>query len=71
MVLVQVVKEPIGTKGAKVNARVSLPGRYLVLVPGVSYVGVSRKIMDRDERSRQCCGGGEQWDARHGYVRGL
>jgi ribonuclease G len=50
--LVQITKEPISTKGAKVNARLSLPGRYLVLVPGVNYAGVSRKIQDRDERSR-------------------
>jgi ribonuclease G len=50
--LVQITKEPIGTKGAKVNARLSLPGRYLVLVPGVSYVGISRRIQDRAERER-------------------
>jgi len=50
--LVQITKEPISTKGAKVNARLSLPGRYLVLVPGVSYVGVSRKILEREERQR-------------------
>lgn len=50
--LVQITKEPISTKGAKVNARLSLPGRYLVLVPGVGYTGVSRKIQDRDERTR-------------------
>ena len=50
--LVQITKEPIGTKGAKVNARVTLPGRFLVLVPGVDYVGVSRKIYEREERTR-------------------
>ncbi len=50
--LVQITKEPISTKGPKVNARLSLPGRYLVLVPGVNYVGVSRKIYEREERSR-------------------
>ncbi len=51
-ILVQITKEPISTKGAKVNARLSLPGRYLVLVPGVNSIGISRKIMDREERAR-------------------
>ncbi len=49
---VQVIKEAIGTKGPKVSARISLPGRYLVLMPGLDKVGVSRKIADRDERQR-------------------
>ncbi|MCK4412571.1 MAG: Rne/Rng family ribonuclease [Candidatus Eisenbacteria sp.] len=51
-ILVQIVKEPIGTKGAKVSGRISLPGRYLVLMPGLGRIGVSRKIADREERSR-------------------
>jgi ribonuclease G len=51
-VLVQVIKEPIGTKGPKVSGRLSLPGRYLVLMPGLNHIGVSRKIVDRDERQR-------------------
>jgi ribonuclease G len=51
-VLVQVIKEPIGTKGPKVSGRLSLPGRYLVLMPGLNHIGVSRKITDRDERQR-------------------
>jgi len=51
-ILVQIVKEPIGTKGAKVSGRVSLPGRFLVLMPGLGRVGVSRKIADRQERLR-------------------
>jgi len=51
-VLVQITKEPISTKGAKVNARISLPGRYLVLVPGVNSIGISRKIQEREERGR-------------------
>ena len=46
-VLVQVIKEPIGTKGPKVSGRLSLPGRYLVLMPGLNHIGVSRKITDR------------------------
>jgi ribonuclease G len=50
--LVQITKEPIGTKGPRVTTQVSLPGRYLVLMPGHDHVGVSRKIEDRAERAR-------------------
>ena len=50
--LVQVSKEPIGTKGPRVTAHISLPGRFLVYMPGSDHVGVSRKIEDREERSR-------------------
>jgi ribonuclease G len=51
-VLVQVVKEPLGQKGARITSHVSLPGRYLVFMPTVEHVGVSRKIVDEDERRR-------------------
>jgi ribonuclease G len=51
-VLVQVVKEPLGQKGARITSHVSLPGRYLVFMPTVEHVGVSRKIVDDDERRR-------------------
>jgi ribonuclease G len=51
-ILVQIVKEAIGTKGPKVTNRISLPGRYLVLMPGMDHIGVSRKIADRSERYR-------------------
>jgi ribonuclease G len=50
--LVQVTKEPIGTKGPRLTAQVSLPGRTLVYMPYSEHVGVSRKIDDREERSR-------------------
>jgi ribonuclease G len=50
--LVQVTKEPISTKGPRVTAHVSLPGRFLVYMPTSDHVGVSRKIEDREERSR-------------------
>ncbi|MFL5542533.1 MAG: ribonuclease E/G, partial [Longimicrobiaceae bacterium] len=50
--LVQVSKEPIGTKGPRVTAHISLPGRFLVYMPGSDHVGVSRKIEDREERAR-------------------
>ena len=51
-VLVQVTKEPISTKGARVTTQVSLPGRFMVLVPGGNWVGVSRKIASWNERRR-------------------
>lgn len=51
-ILVQLVKEPIGTKGAKVSGRLSLPGRFLVLMPGMTRIGVSRKIANAEERAR-------------------
>lgn len=51
-VLVQVVKEPIGTKGARLTSNVSIAGRYLVLLPNSPHRGVSRKIEDRNARER-------------------
>jgi ribonuclease G len=50
--LVQVTKEPISTKGCRVTAQISLPGRFLVYMPAASKVGVSRKIDSREQRSR-------------------
>lgn len=50
--MVQVTKGPRGTKGARVTTRIALPGRYVVLMPEASHVGVSRKIEDRSERER-------------------
>jgi ribonuclease G len=50
--IVQVLKEPMGTKGARITSHVSLPGRYLVLMPTVEHVGVSRRIADEEERRR-------------------
>jgi ribonuclease G len=51
-VLVQVAREPLGTKGARITSHVTLPGRYLVYMPTESHVGVSRKIESESERSR-------------------
>ncbi|MDR5708324.1 MAG: Rne/Rng family ribonuclease [Armatimonadota bacterium] len=51
-IIVQVTKEPTGTKGARVTTYVALPAYYLVLMPTVSYVGVSRKIESEAERRR-------------------
>lgn len=51
-VLVQVVKEAIGSKGARLTSNVSIAGRYLVLLPNSSHRGVSRKIQDRNAREK-------------------
>ena len=51
-VVVQINKEPLGTKGARVTKQISLPGRYLVLMPTVDYIGISRRITDEKERDR-------------------
>jgi ribonuclease G len=51
-ILVQVAKEAIGTKGMKVTMDVSLPGRYLILMPLSKHVGVSRQVEDHEERER-------------------
>ena len=51
-VLVQVIKEGIGTKGPTLSTYISIPGRYLVLMPALGRVGVSRKIEDDDDRKR-------------------
>lgn len=51
-ILVQVTKEPIGTKGCRLTSHISLPGRHLVYTPTVSHIGVSRRIADGKERKR-------------------
>jgi len=51
-ILVQVSKEPLGTKGTRITSHITLPGRYLVLMPTVDHVGVSRRIRDEKERRR-------------------
>jgi ribonuclease E len=51
-VLVQVIKEGIGTKGPTLSTYISIPGRYLVLMPGLNRIGVSRKIGDEEQRRR-------------------
>ncbi len=51
-IMVQVVKEPYGSKGARVTGQITIPGRYLVLVPGADYIGVSRRVESQSERER-------------------
>ncbi|MFA5515415.1 MAG: Rne/Rng family ribonuclease [Desulfuromonadales bacterium] len=51
-ILVQVAKEPLGTKGARITSHISLPGRHLVLMPTVDHVGISRRIENEEEKNR-------------------
>ena len=51
-VLIQIAKEPIGKKGARITSHIALPGRFLVYMPTVNHVGVSRKISSEEERQR-------------------
>jgi ribonuclease G len=69
-VLVQVVKEPLGTKGARLTSHVTMPGRFLVFMPTVDHVGVSRKIESREERTR-LRGIVKQFREQHGSTGGV
>ena len=69
-VLVQVVKEPLGTKGARLTSHVTMPGRFLVFMPTVDHVGVSRKIDSREERAR-LRGIVRQFREQHGFTGGV
>lgn len=51
-IMVQISKEPIGNKGARVTSYISIPGRHLVFMPTVNHIGVSRRIEDPEERER-------------------
>lgn len=51
-IVVQIAKEPVGTKGARVTTQITLPGRYLVLLPNSDNVAISRRIQDEEERMR-------------------
>jgi len=51
-IVVQVAKEPMGTKGARVTTKISLPGRYVVLMPGMNSMGISHRISSPEEREK-------------------
>jgi Rne/Rng family ribonuclease len=51
-VVIQIAKEPLGKKGARITSHVALPGRFLVYMPTIDHIGVSRKIASADNRSR-------------------
>ncbi|NLC60076.1 MAG: ribonuclease G [Gammaproteobacteria bacterium] len=69
-VVVQVVKEPIGTKGARVTTKISIPSRYLVLLPQSTVVGISARIEDDGERNRLkgIVAGLSAAGSGHGYI---
>jgi ribonuclease G len=69
-IIVQVVKEPLGTKGARLTSHVTMPGRFLVFMPTVDHVGVSRKIESREERSR-LRGIVREFREAHGFTGGV
>jgi ribonuclease G len=69
-ILVQVVKEPLGTKGARLTSHVTMAGRFLVFMPTVDHVGVSRKIESREERSR-LRGIVREFREAHGFTGGV
>ncbi|MGM0766964.1 MAG: ribonuclease G [Pseudomonadota bacterium] len=70
--VVQVTKDPIGTKGARLTTQLSIPSRYLVFMPGVCHVGISQRIEDDNERTRLKSlvetAAKEQEDAQGGYI---
>src|SRR5205807_2742473 len=65
-IVVQVAKEPLGTKGARLTSHATLAGRFLVFMPTVDHVGVSRKIESREERNR-LRGIVRQFREQHGF----
>src|SRR5262249_56086898 len=70
-ILVQIAKEPIAKKGARITSHIALPGRYLVYMPTVNHVGVSRKIpnaMDRFRLKRTVAALRERENAPGGFI---
>ena len=51
-IIVQIAKEPLGKKGARITSHIALPGRYLVYMPTLSHTGVSHKIASAEDRAR-------------------
>jgi len=69
-ILVEVVKEPLGTKGARLTSHVTMAGRFLVFMPTVDHIGISRKIDSREERSR-LRGIVREFREQHGFTGGV
>ncbi|WP_256646578.1 ribonuclease G [Thermomonas paludicola] len=73
-IVVQVVKDPIGSKGARLTTQISIPSRYLVLLPRSKVIGVSARIEDEAERARlkaliaELAAGGEHAAPEHGFI---
>jgi ribonuclease G len=69
-IIVQVQKEPLGTKGARLTSHVTMAGRFLVFMPTVDHIGISRKIDSRDERAR-LRGIVREFREAHGFTGGV
>jgi ribonuclease G len=69
-IIVQIAKEPLGTKGARLTCHATMPGRFLVFMPTVDHIGVSRKIDSREERSR-LRGIVREFRHQHGFAGGV
>src|SRR5690349_1785280 len=69
-ILVEVVKEPLGTKGARLTSHVTMAGRFLVFMPTVDHIGISRKIESREERLR-LRGIVREFREQHGFTGGV
>ncbi|MFT6267449.1 MAG: ribonuclease G [Alphaproteobacteria bacterium] len=67
-IVVQVVKDPIGTKGARLTTDITVPSRYLVFMPSVTHVGISQKIEDNTERERLKAIVSELCDENGGFI---
>ncbi|WP_375751502.1 ribonuclease G [Vibrio sp. HN007] len=67
-IVVQVVKDPLGTKGARLTTDITLPSRYLVFMPGASHVGVSQRIESEKERERLKKNVAEYCDENGGFI---
>lgn len=69
-ILVQVIKDPLGTKGARLTTHITIPSRYLVLLPGENNIGISTKIEDELERNRlkQAVTSTENNTEGHGFI---
>ena len=68
-IIVQVIKDPIGSKGARLSSHLSIPSRYLVLLPNTKMLGVSQRIEEEDERARlKLALQSLTTDSAHGYI---
>jgi len=67
-IIVQIAKEPMGTKGARLTSSISLPGRYLVYTPTSKHLGVSRRIASAEERARLRAAVSEARPAQGGFI---
>jgi len=67
-IIVQIAKEPMGTKGARLTSSISLPGRHLVFTPTSNHIGVSRRIASAEERARLRADVGELRPQQGGFI---